>query len=316
MQIVARLDEVPFTPTRAVIINCGTKWVSSLALASALVHVNCPVLVIDCQSKDGSHDHFNWLARRYKLRFHWLTWPLRPHPVTLDALFHEIRSDSVLLIDSDLEIRTGSVFEAMCSALASSESAYGAGFVHGPCWLGMEHGLPAYTGYYSERMWIPFVLLRTEVIRHALDAGLSFSNRRPYLEIPNHPTLSRLIGYRYRIRGLRRLRISLRRPNGGVGVTEVDGRRPAFVDYDTGADLHKGLQDRGYHFAGLPQEQWGDVYHHHGVTRARLARVLRRAAKGLRLASIDAGTPQTSVLSDIKTRLSEIYGIRAADGDT
>ncbi len=315
MQVVAKLGDVPFTERRAVIINCGTKWVTSLALVSALANTDCPVLVIDCESRDGSRAHFEWLAHNYALHFHWLTWPVRSHPAALNALFCEIRSNIVLLVDSDLEIRNDRVFRAMKTALAENEDAYGAGFVHGPEWMGPEHGLPPYCGYYAERMWIPFVLLRTELVRNALQTGFSFEARRPFLEIPNMPKLSRLIGYRYRVRGLCRLRLPTSRHRGGTEPSEFEGRRPAFVEYDTGADLHRGLQSSGHRFVRLPDERWADVYHHHGVTRANVAGFVRRAGKRLRLTPTSTETQQRPVLADIKARLTEIYGIRAIDSE-
>src|SRR5690348_6414776 len=143
MKIVARLTDVPFTPMRAFIINCGTIWVTSLALASVLAHTDCPVLVIDCESKDASAAHFERLARACGLDFHWLSWPLRPHPAALDALFRSVPSDLVLLVDSDVELLSRRVFAGMTSQIAADTSAYGAGFLHGPAWMGQEHGLPA-----------------------------------------------------------------------------------------------------------------------------------------------------------------------------
>jgi hypothetical protein len=313
MQIVAQLTDLPFTPTRAVIINCGTKWVTSLALASVVAHTDCPVLVIDCESKDGSAFHFERLARRCGLDFHWLRWPLRSHPDALDALFRSVPSDFVLLVDSDVELLSRRIFAGMTSEIAADPGAYGAGFVHGPAWMGPEHGLPSCTGYYAERMWIPLVLLRTAFIGRALEAGTSFANRRPFLEIPDWPHLSRWIGYRYRIRGMHHLRIPGRWRRHRSETVEIDGHHPAFIEYDTGADLHRELRNAGYSFARLPEALWGDVRHYHGVTRAGLAGRVRRAAKSLRLASIDTETEERFVVADIRSRLSDGYGIRLPD---
>lgn len=309
VKIVAQLTDLPFVPQRAVIINCGTKWVTSLALASVLSHTDSPVLVVDCESRDGSANHFEWLSRMYGLKFDWLAWPLRPHPAALDALFSAIPSDVVLLVDSDIEVRSRRIFEAMTSALAVGKDAYGAGFLHGPAWMGSDHGLPRWTGYYAERMWIPFVLLRTAPVRRALDAGSSFANRRPFLEIPNRPNLSRWLGYRYRIRGLRHLAIPGSRKRRRADRLQIGGRYPAFIEYDTGADLHRELQNNGHCFVRLPEDLWGDVRHYHGMTRAGLTGRLRRAVKMFGLASTDTEMEQASVLTEIKARLSEVYGI-------
>ena len=313
MEIVAQLTDLPFTATRAVIINCGTKWVTSLALASVLANTDCPVLVIDCESKDGSAFHFQRLARMCGLDFHWLPWPLRTHPDALDALFQSVPSDFVLLVDSDIELLSRRVFAGMTSGIAADASAYGAGFLHGPAWMGPEHGLPSCTGYYAERMWIPLVLLRTASIGRALEAGCSFANRRPFFEIPDWPLLSRWIGYRYRVRGIRHLRIPGRWRRRRMPSVEIDGKYPAFIEYDTGADLHRQLQKDGYSFARLPEELWGDVRHYHGVTRAGLAGRVRRAAMSLRLASMETETEEGSVAADSRLRLSHVYGIRLPD---
>lgn len=313
MHDVATLADLPFARTRAVIINCGTKWVTSLALASMLANTDCPVLVIDCESRDGSRRHFEALSRNHALQFDWLEWPLRPHPAALDALFSAIKSDFVLLVDSDIEVRSSRLVDAMAAALLGSADTYGAGFVHGPVWMGAEHGLPPWTGYYAERMWIPFVLLRTQAIRRALAQGLSFANRRPFLEIANRPVLSRLIGYRYRIRGLRHVRVPASWHRKDAKQVQIGGRVPAFIEYDTGADMHKNLLEQGYLFGRLPEALWGDVRHYHGVTRSSLTSQFRRAAIRLRMTSIDAGPEQTPMLLDIKSRLSEVYGIHSVD---
>ena len=306
METIANLKELARTQTQGVIINCGTKWVTSLALVAALRNTDCPVLIIDCDSRDDSKRHFQQLSHRYDLKFHWLSWPLQRHPVALDKLFWNIRSEKVLLIDSDLEVRTRAVYEAMQRGLLSDGDAYGAGFVHGPEWLSGEHGLPPLTAYYQERMWIPFVLLRTAMIRVALQLGLTFNNRRLFFEIPSLPNLSRVLGYRYRIRGLRH--IPLWKSNRG-DRPEYDGRMPAFVEYDTGADMHAALKLRGHRLVALPTELWGDVAHHHGVTRANLANVARRAVSKLRLSAAYTETTQESVVGIVKERLATVYGI-------
>ena len=300
--------ELRDAPIQAVIINCGTKWVTSLALLSTLRNSDCQVLIVDCESKDGSREHFQKLSARYKLQFSWLAWPLRPHPATLDRLFAGIASGAVLLVDSDVEIKTRALFEAMHSALSSDRDAYGAGFLHGPQWLGADHGLLPYTGYYEERMWIPCVLLRTSAVKGALEARSSFMNRRPFFDVPSRPRLSRLLGYRYKIRGLRRLPLWIAR-GGDLNRPMYEGRLPTFVEYDTGADLHAALKRRGHSFAALPAQLSGDVHHYHGVTRANLTGGFRRVAKALPLASRNTETEQRSILATVRERLRDVYGV-------
>lgn len=307
MLVIARLHDLPPVKELAVIINCGTKWVSTLALASALRHAAMPVLMIDCESGDGSEAHFAGLARKHGFTFFWLSWPLRPHPDALDQLFAEIPAKFVLLVDSDVEIRTSAVIETMRAALAAHADAYGSGFLQRGEWLGPpQHLLPARTGYYAERMWIPLTLLRTSVVRDAFLAGSCFAARRPFFEIGGHPRISRLLGYRFRVPGLRYLRLP-RSANGAASA--VDGVRPAFIDYDTGADLHHFLVAGGHSYCALPDTLWGDVHHYHGVTRARIGGTFRHLAGLLGLVSRQSQAAPSVAHLDAVARLREGYAI-------
>src|SRR5687768_15725113 len=100
--VVHSLLDLPRVENRAIIINVGTKWVTTLALLSALRYARMPVLVIDCESKDGSAEHFKALMQNHS--FDLLSAPLKPHGHTLDWLFINIQSENVLLLDSDAEI--------------------------------------------------------------------------------------------------------------------------------------------------------------------------------------------------------------------
>ena len=83
--LIKTLAELGARDEQAVIINVGTKLVSTLALASALRFAGMPVLVIDCESDDGSFAHFSALQSR--LNFDLLAAPLRRHSAALDWLF-------------------------------------------------------------------------------------------------------------------------------------------------------------------------------------------------------------------------------------
>jgi hypothetical protein len=131
MQRISDVSKVPAIEELVVIINCGTRWVTTLALLSSLKTARSQVLLIDCESRDGSFGHFARLARKYALTFYWLDWPLRSHPAALDALFTAVKAHRVLLVDSDLEIVDPRIVESMRTALDASESAYGGGFLHG-----------------------------------------------------------------------------------------------------------------------------------------------------------------------------------------
>lgn len=309
MQVIARLRDLPPANELAIIINCGTKWVSTLALASALRHAAMPVLLIDCESRDGSEAHFARIAKEHGFRFFWMSWPLRPHPDALDQLFAEISARFVLLVDSDVEIRTSAVVEAMRGELATNPKAYGAGFLQRGEWLGPpQHLLPEKTGYFAERMWIPLAFLNTAIVRDALRAGSRFAARRPFFEIAGNPRISRLLGYRFRIPGLRRLRL----PRSAIGAPVViDGIRPAFIDYDTGAELHQDLIAGGHPYCALADTLWGDVHHFHGVTRARIGGIFQRLAVLLGLVSRQSQTVPSAAHLDAMARLREAYGIVA-----
>ena len=301
MRILDDLSELPACRQCAVIINCGTRMTTTLALASLRAATRMPILLIDCESRDGSRAHFSRLAAQHGMDFHWLDWPLRKHGHALDALLAGIAAEEVLLVDSDVDIRSGEVIETLQSALAADAQAYAAGFRHGPEWLGAEHGLPDGVGYYAERMWIPLVLLRVAALRPALASGASFIQRREYVEFPRHPYLSRALGLRFWLPGLRRIG-----PRGQPGNT----RSPAFIEFDTGARLHAQLVARGHRLIGLPDSLWQQVDHFHGVTRAGHRRLLRRLVQklGLRVASNDS--PELGIAAEVRRRLVEVHGLR------
>jgi hypothetical protein len=301
----ADLQAIPRADARAVIINCGTKWVTLLAVLSAHRYTGLPIVVIDCESADGSKDHIDRVTRNLGIDVDCVDWPLRPHPIALDAVFTSIPADRVLLMDSDLEILSPSPFKLMVEALDRNPDAYASGFLHGPMWIGEDHGLPAHTGYYAERMWIPFTFLRTSIVRDALGRGFSFMNRRTHYEVPGAPNLSRLLARRYRVAGIKHVPL----PWLGAQRPQIDGWSPRFIEFDTGADLHAQLLQEGKRFAAIPIEFWGDVAHHHGVTRARLATGMRKMAKRMNLISRKTETDLHSVLGHVFERLESQYGV-------
>lgn len=299
---VDRLSRLPAMPNLAVIINCGTRWVSTLALVSLRARSDWPILVIDCESKDGSRAHFEQLSRRHGLHFHWLDWPLRPHGRTLDRLFDEVPAGQVLLVDSDVEIRDAAVLAAMQESLAADPSAYGAGFLHGPEWMGEAHGLPPHVGWYAQRMWIPLVLLRTAAIREARAVGESFLQRREFREIAGHPGLSRALGLRFWIPGLRGLR---RR---GDGTPE----HAAFVEFDTGAAMHRCLAGFDHGLATPSRDLLCQVHHYHGVSRAQRRWRPRKLAERLHLAGMANDVAQDAIIDEVRARLARVYAIDLA----
>lgn len=260
--IVHQLSELEQVTTLAVIINVNTKLVTTLALMSALRYVPAPILLLDCESKDGSFEHFKALQAAH--RFLLMPAPRRPHGYALDWIFNQAPAENILLIDSDVEILGAELPARMCAEIASDD-VDGCGFVHDGAWM---TGLNAPCGWYVERFWIPFLALKAATVRQGLAAGLSFIDQRVPNDFPPWERLSRVLMYRYRAPGLGRLRLgfldSWRR--------EYFGHKPSFLYYDTGAVLYQSLFKAGQaRFSSLPwalNEQ--GLIHFHGVSRRRL----------------------------------------------
>lgn len=301
MREIHSLAELPSFQRVACIINCGTRWVTSLALVSVLKRTNFPLLVIDCESKDDSKWHLRELSARYGLEFYWLEWPLRRHGLTLDVLFGEISAENVLLVDSDVEIRDGHVVETISAALEDDADAYGAGFLHEHTWMGRDHGLPDKIGWYTERMWIPLVLLRTHVVRRALNDGVSFVQKRRYIEFLGRPWISQWMAYRFWLPGIRHLRPRLQyRDREPV---------PALIEYDTGAMMHEWLTRTGYRFVAVDPNLWGGVRHFHGVSRARIPQPMRALVMRLGLRRERNESRETDTITEVQRQLSNVYGV-------
>jgi hypothetical protein len=287
---------MPARTAEIVIINCSTREFTTLALVSALRHGGLPVTVIDCESTDGSFEFFRRLQR--KLPFKLAQLPLRRHGATLDRMFREARCDSLLLLDSDAEILDAQLVPRMLAALRPG--AYGSGFLHAGEWLAADQGVGPEQGYYAERMWIPCVLLDVASIREALHAGESFRQRIVGNELPQWPWLARWLPLRFRVPGLRRLRLDALRPL----RRDYRGRKPHFLYFDTGALLHEFLvARRGLAFADLGAEWWPTaVAHYHGVTRRQLRPQMRNAADVV------------ASRADALARITTIYGVELPNG--
>jgi glycosyltransferase involved in cell wall biosynthesis len=256
---------------QAVIINVGTKLVSTLALMSALKHANMPILVIDCESTDGSVEHFTELMQHY--RFDLLSAPLQNHGLTLDWLFRHIPAQKVLLVDSDLEILDSAIIDLM-RMVAYAKRVFGSGFAHGGEWMTM-HKQPF--GFYEQRPWIPLVMLDVALIREALDQQVSFLPRTVHNDFPPSPFISRMLIKRFRIPVLRNMRLGVL----DIFRHDFHGIKPSFIQYDTGADMYQYLvHTKHYKFIGFPwrlNERYAT--HFHGVTRLLLNRRDRNGTK-------------------------------------
>ncbi len=276
------------------IINCSTKELTALALASALRHGGLPVTVIDCESTDGSVPYFRELQRQMNFKISHL--PLRKHGMTLDRLFLEATCDRLLLLDSDAEILDPELVARMLAALRPG--TYGSGFLHAGEWLGPEHGGGSHVGYYAERMWIPCVMLDVAAVRLALESGQSFRQRIVGNEL-QRPWLAQLLAQRFRVPGLRRIKLGALRPL----RREYRHLYPHYIYCDTGAGMHDFLVNRrGMAFADLGSDWWPRaVAHYHGATRRQLRPRMRNAADVV------------ASRADATARIAEIYGVRPPD---
>ncbi|MEI6737449.1 MAG: glycosyltransferase [Pseudomonadota bacterium] len=290
--IVSRLGDLPPAPARAIIINCSTRVVTTLALMSALKYANMPVLLIDCQSTDGSWSWFEALAQQHP--FDLLRLPLKPHGKTLDRLFRESHDDALLLIDSDLEILQPDVIEAMRQAMRDL-ATYGAGFLHVGGAIHANLQPMVNEGRYMDRMWIPFCLLNVAKIRAVIAEGSTFMHSRDYLEFPWNKLVSRLLYARQHLPLFKRLSLEVF----ADARERIHGERFLFREYDTGARLHAAMLKQGGVFADLGDLLFSQsVRHYHGVTRATLVKDQENA------------TAPDSIAAEVATRLVSEYAIR------
>jgi len=287
------LSDLPSQKRCAVIINVNTKWVTTLALLSALRYAQMPVLIIDCESKDGSIEHFERLMGKHE--FYLLAAPLKPHGNTLDWLFENIDAEKVLLLDSDAEILNGAIFDII--EKTDSSRVFGWGFLHGPGWmtkvqLGYDHER---LGLYQERMWIPFSMLDVCKVREALKAGFSFLSHLYYNDFAPSQRISRLLFSRFRHPRWVRSRL----PILNIFRKTYYNSKPSYLCCDTGADIFQYLRyEQGYVFVGIPADVHEKyISHFHGVTRKLLD------GQDSNATSID------DVANTIYERLREAYGV-------
>ncbi len=242
--IIPRLADLEFRREIAVIINVNTRDLATEALLSTLRCCETPVVLIDCESADGSAAWFSSLQRDHP--FDLVSMKLRPHGETLDLVFQQLKADRILLVDSDVDVRTGEMIREM-RRLIDDPAAYGSGFFHAGEWLTEHYGsrksLAPGIGYYKGRPWIPFSLFKADIVRKAIVDGASFMHK-----------VESAIPWRLFDLGLfRKVRIG------------------SYAFYDTGARLHERLSSDGFQFRSVDAGvvPWS-VKHHHGKTREGL----------------------------------------------
>ena len=241
------LKELTYSKEKAIIINCGTHLSTTLAILSVLRYCKTDLVVINCQmptDTQGAEHAYLLRLRDYCERnrlgtFALLEMPLRLHGETLDEVFRTIPAEQVLLVDSDLEVLEPTLIGEMRRWMRD-EHCFGAGFFHGP-YFGFGNGLFP-QGFYAERMWIPFTLLRVSAIQKALAAGQSFNICRIYNDFPFNERIGRLI-YKYSAK----LKLSLRKNPFRKAYL---GFRPNYVLQDTGANIYAYLQQQGMFYGG------------------------------------------------------------------
>lgn len=261
--ILKSLIELPPAEEQLVIINVNTKLATTLALLSAIRYAEMPILVVDCESGDGSYAYFANLSNTFD--FDLISAPLRAHGVTLDWLFSHLSSKKVLLMDSDIELLDSEI-TARARQFIDGERVFGCGFVHEPEWV---HGwLPGQeAGLSIERFWVPFVMLKTSFVQEAIQSGCSFLAKVVYNDFPPWQFASKiLLLLRYRFSNppwsrVWNLLIPFR--------NSFYGHKPSWVNIDTGAQIHQYLKyRRAYHFVGLPVElMLQHLTHFGGITR-------------------------------------------------
>ena len=260
------ISEVPFSTEKVVIINVGTRIMTTLSLMSVLKNCRIPVLLIDCPVKASDSNDFEYF-RKINTTYHFdlISLPLKEHGQTLDFIFTNLKAEKLLLVDSDLEVLDSKVVDNV-SELMKFEKTFGAGFTHGPCVVNEGDWIKDTVGRYEERMWIPFCMLNVEYVKSSIQNGYSFSCKTFYNIIPHNQKISKFL-FSFR----KKVFISTISKLFGVSFSN---KIPLFVAYDTGADIYQYLKNnKYYHFFGFDANssvQNSYVIHYGGITRKLL----------------------------------------------
>ena len=286
------ISDLPLVSERAIIINHNTKLVTTLALLSTLRYASMPVLLVECESSDGSLEHFQSMMGHNK--FDIVKAPLRTHGQTLDWIFEHVLSDKILLVDSDLEINNSCILDFFKEYI-DEPSVFACGFLNGPGWLNNPAFGDLDGALYHERPWMPLVLFKVDPVRQAINNGRSFNAFRWDNEYSLFPLLS-FIRAKSRV-----MRVLLRKGPQSLRRTFY-GAKPSLVYFDTGAHIYDYLRYiRKSYFVGLPEPIHPKyVTHFFGVTRHVLNPHDTTGGGGLE-----------KIEKTVKQRLLEVYEINA-----
>lgn len=301
------MDEIislPAVRERSIIINCGTRLTSSLAILSTLSYIDMPLLVIDCPTQKEKNEEltdYKFLQILQKQHnFDLIQMPLSTHGDTLDKLFKYLRAEHICLIDSDVEILNHDGIKLMRQfandekIFKKKDKIFGSGFVR-PA----SKGLPPRDGWYHmERMWIPFTYLKTSIVRNIINKGYSFNIIKEYNDFYFNAKISRLV-FNVLVKLKRKYPQSLYKLFNLFFIPfrrSFNGYKPSLIEYDTGSKIHETLCKKGYLFLGAPfyvSEYY--CLHFIGVTRNLLHE------------NEPVSSSIKSLESYIKTRLNEKY---------
>lgn len=303
------LQDLRPVSTRVVIINLHTDLVATRALLSATTATDLAVVLVNADPTPASSAHFDRLAQR--VDFDIVDVPASHHGRFLDRLFATSGDGSILLLDSDAEIRDPAAVAWMLHMLALP-GTFGAGWLEGPFWMDGRWSAPERSMLFMERPWVPCLLLEVAAVRLALDAGRHFGEEM----VPNELAISRRLAWKLASRfgppygpsspALHRLPDGARRWFAGRRLDFLErtrhpyyGLRPKIACYDTAGRIYEHLRfNEGLAFAGVDVRlSEGKVHHYGGITRNAVfgPTVLDRS--------------EDDVASDARRRLREHYGV-------
>jgi hypothetical protein len=261
--LISTLAELREIDTIGIVIGIDTRIFTTLAVASSAHHLRIPLLLIDGYSNDGSFETLreldlpveSWLIRMER----------RVHGLLIDKLVRELRATRLLLIDSDVEVKEATAFNAMVLAMNASSLAasgvYAAGCSHGDHTMEND-GMPHV--WFPRRPWIPFTLLDRARCRELVDRNSTFEAKRIGNEFPVQ-WIANLLLKRGHFAFSKGWQFSFLEPLRGVRR----GARAAFYIYDTGALIYEAAEACQWRFAEIGWDTMNaSVVHYEGATRS------------------------------------------------